>query len=246
MTLSAPIQQSPRPGEPRGGLGWSCGNNHRVGLLSQHASTVLNVVSCKVIVGYQWTPLIGTYLTQSTLDHLPDLEKVLNRFLGRDPVVLEYLNSDIVHLRNPKDKHVADFSASFGLVDLLGHFWQRLHYRHLQMWWKIRQGQVLCCLCDNILGLDWWMFEMVGIWDPQNFASNNFSLWTWLLRRPTCCHGGHLQGRCTFPLVIPQTVPLNLLYINFRALKAMETPSPPPHHLTAPPGHNGCPMGLYG
>ena len=33
-----------------------------------------NVVSCELITGITRTPLAGTYLPPSTLDHLPDLE----------------------------------------------------------------------------------------------------------------------------------------------------------------------------
>ena len=71
-------------------------------------------------------PLIGAYMPLSTLDHLPDLEEALNRFPGSDPVFLWDLNPDIFRLNNPQDLQVDDFLASFGLVDLLGHFQQCL------------------------------------------------------------------------------------------------------------------------
>ena len=77
---------------------------------------------CKLVAGNQRTILIGTYLTPSTLDHLPDLEDVLNHLLGREPVILGDLNGDIGLLRKPRDQQVSDFLASFGLVDLLCHF----------------------------------------------------------------------------------------------------------------------------
>ena len=87
---------------------------------------VPNVVSCNIISGNHIMPLIGVYLTPSTLDHLPYLEESLNCFLVRDPVVLGDLNTNIGQLRNPRDQQVSVFLASFGLVDLLGHFRQRL------------------------------------------------------------------------------------------------------------------------
>ena len=34
-----------------------------------------NVVSCEIVSGHHWTPLIGAYLPESTLYHLSDLEK---------------------------------------------------------------------------------------------------------------------------------------------------------------------------
>ena len=54
-----------------------------------------NVVSCKIIYGYQQTLIIGAYLPPSTLDHLVDLEEALDRFPDRDPIVLRDLNTDI-------------------------------------------------------------------------------------------------------------------------------------------------------
>ena len=122
-----------------------------------------NVVICDFVAGYQRTPLIGVYLPPSTLDHLPDLNEALNRFPGRDPVILGYLNTDISLLRNPWDQQVAGFLASFGLVDLLGNFQQRLRYLHFQTWWQVGQVRVLRLWCDCVLGSDQWMFKTIGI-----------------------------------------------------------------------------------
>ena len=82
----------------------------------------LNVMSCEITSGNQKTPLIGAYLPPSTLDHLSDLEEVLNCFQIREPFILGDLNADIGCLRNPRDQKVADLLASFGMVDLLAHF----------------------------------------------------------------------------------------------------------------------------
>ena len=78
-----------------------------------------NMVSCEVIARYHQTPLIGAYLPLSTLDHLTDLGEALNRFLGRDSVILGDINADIGLVRNPQDKQVADFLAFFGFTYLL-------------------------------------------------------------------------------------------------------------------------------
>ena len=88
-------------------------------------------------------PLIGAYLPQSTLDHLPDLEEALNRFLGKGPVFLGDINTDIGCLMNPWDQQVKDYLASFGMVDLLDNFQQRLRYRNLNKWWQVCQGRIL-------------------------------------------------------------------------------------------------------
>ena len=54
-----------------------------------------NVVSCELVSGDQQKPPFGAYLSPSTLDHLPDLEEVLNRFLGRFHIVLGDINAYI-------------------------------------------------------------------------------------------------------------------------------------------------------
>ena len=87
-----------------------------------------NMVSCNIFSGNQRTPIVGIYLPPSTLDHLPDLEEVINRFLGRGPFVLVCLNADIARLSNPHYQQVSDFLASLQLVDLLGHFCQSICY----------------------------------------------------------------------------------------------------------------------
>ena len=90
-----------------------------------------NVVRCKIIYGDQRIILAGAYISPSTLAHLLAIEEGLSRFLGRDTVVLGDLNSDIRRLKNTRDQQVAEFLVSFELVDIIGHFYQYLHYRHL-------------------------------------------------------------------------------------------------------------------
>ena len=97
-------------------------------------------MSYEIVSGYQLTLLIGACLPPSTPEHLPDPEEALNLFPGRDPVVLVDLNTDIGRLRNPWYQQVAEFLASFVLVDLLDHFQQCLPYCNLQTWWQVRQG----------------------------------------------------------------------------------------------------------
>ena len=46
---------------------------------------------------------------------------MLNHFLWRDHIVMGYLNADIGRLQNPQNQQVADFLASFRLVDLLNY-----------------------------------------------------------------------------------------------------------------------------
>ena len=81
-----------------------------------------NVVSWKIVFGAQWTPLIREYLPTFNLDHVLDIEEILNCFLWRNHIVMGYLNADIGRLQNPQNQQVADFLASFRLVDFLSYF----------------------------------------------------------------------------------------------------------------------------
>ena len=47
-----------------------------------------NMVSCEIVTGMQWTPLIRAYLLPANMDHLPDREEVLNGFLGKENIFM--------------------------------------------------------------------------------------------------------------------------------------------------------------
>ena len=51
------------------------------------------MVSCEIVTGLTQTPLVGSYLPPSTLEHLPNLEEALQSF--RDPIVLGGFNVKI-------------------------------------------------------------------------------------------------------------------------------------------------------
>ena len=145
----------------------------------------LNVVSCEVVSVRHHTPLIRSYLALSKLENLLDLEEALDIFLGKDPIVLRDLNAVIERMQNPRIQQVIDLLASFGLVDLLSHFRQRIRLRHLKAWWQVQKGTFLCSLCDYILVSDLRLFKTVGMRDPRNFASDHFAICAQLLQRPT-------------------------------------------------------------
>ena len=52
-------------------------------------------------------------------------------------MVIGYLNTDIGRCENLHCHQVSDFLAYFSLVDLLSHFRQRLHFRHIKTWWQV-------------------------------------------------------------------------------------------------------------
>ena len=58
------------------------------------------MVICEVITDKK-TPLTGTYLPPSTLEHLTDLEEALTHFQNQEPIVLGDLNTNI-QSQNPR------------------------------------------------------------------------------------------------------------------------------------------------
>ena len=90
------------------------------------------MVNCKLVTEDQRTPLIGAYLTPSTLDYQTNFEEAMNRVMGRETMILGDLNTDIVRMRNTKDQQVTYFLAPLRLVDILAHFLQSLCYHNLQ------------------------------------------------------------------------------------------------------------------
>ena len=115
------------------------------------------------------------------MDHLPDLKEALNDFLGRDPIFRRDLNADVRYMVNPWNQQVADFLTSFRMVDLLGHFGQRMRFWLKQTCWQVHQSKLLCSQCSYILGSDRRLFKTVGIRDLRNFSSNHFALRAQLL-----------------------------------------------------------------
>ena len=162
-----------------------------------------NMVRCKLVAGDQQTTLIGEYLTPSTLDHLPDLEEALNRVPCKDPVVLGDLNTYIGHLRNTQHQQVADLLVYFGLMNLVGRSQQRLCYRNLQTWWRVRQGRILQYQRDYFLGPNRRVCKMIGIQYPQkSFIRPLPPLGTIATTTYPIPRGGYLKGRWAFLLAL--------------------------------------------
>ena len=72
------------------------------------------LVSCKIVTSNYRTPLIEAYLHSQLW--------TLNFSWVGTPLSWGDLNVDIIHLIKPWYQLVAELLASFGLVDLLGHF----------------------------------------------------------------------------------------------------------------------------
>ena len=87
-----------------------------------------DVVRCEIVSDAHRNLLIRVYHPPYTLDNLPDLEEALNRLQGREPIIMGDLNTDTGRLQNPCNQQLAIFLESFELVNLLGHFRQRLRF----------------------------------------------------------------------------------------------------------------------
>jgi exonuclease III len=95
-----------------------------------------NVLSTVVVCGDHRIPLIGAYLPPSSLNSLPELIAALDRFAGRDPILLGDLNVNLEDSTSTRNRDVATVLASYGLLDMLPHFRQRKPFRHNCTWWK--------------------------------------------------------------------------------------------------------------
>ena len=84
------------------------------------------MVSCEIITRLTQTPLVGAYLPPSTLEHLPDLEEVLQRFRG--PIVLGGYNVDLDEVKSSRRQRVSDLFAEYGVIDLVRHLQQHLRF----------------------------------------------------------------------------------------------------------------------
>ena len=58
------------------------------------------MVSCEIVTGYTWTPLVSAYLTPSTMEHLPDFKETLQQFKALEPIVLGYFNVELEDARS--------------------------------------------------------------------------------------------------------------------------------------------------
>ena len=128
---------------------------------------------------------------------------------------------DTGRLQNPQNQQVEDLLASFGMVNLISYFRQRILFFHMKMWWQVQLVRFLCSRCDYVLGSDLRLFETVGIRDLSNYESNHFALIERLLQILTFCHGGYLRGLHAFPLILPPTGSLNLVDTKFQDLESL-------------------------
>ena len=152
------------------------------------------MVSCKIITRCIRIPLVVTYLTPLTLNHLPDLEEELQRFKGLGSIIIGDFNVDLDAVQSSRSELLADLLMEFGLIDLIWHFRQCLRFLYLKTWAQFRQGTVIRLQCNYTLGTYQHRFEFVGILDIRNYVYDHFTLWAQILQRPTRCHDQYLRG----------------------------------------------------
>ena len=128
---------------------------------------------------------------------------------------------DIRQLHHHRDNQIADFLASFNLVDIMAPFCQHLRCQDRHTWCFVCQDCILCSRCDYFLGSDWRLFEMVGFRDPHKFSFDHFALWSRLLCHLTQCHEGYLKDQHAFPLAL-YTVTMDCINSMFQELKDLE------------------------
>ena len=92
-------------------VGWGVESTHYHGA---------NVVSCNILTGLTWTPLVRAYLPPLTLEYLPDLEEALQRF--SNPISLGDLNVDLGEARILRSQIVSDLLTEYGIIDLVRNF----------------------------------------------------------------------------------------------------------------------------
>ena len=69
-----------------------------------------------------------------------------------------------------------------------------MRFQHMQSWFQVRQGKLLCSRYDYIFGLDLGLFETLIIRDLFFFKSYHFALRSRMLQQPTWSHSGYLRG----------------------------------------------------
>ena len=89
------------------------------------------MVSCEIVTGYTWTPLVGIYRLPSMLEHIPYLEEALQRCKVLDPIVLGDLYVELDDARSSRSQNMAEILIEFGIIDLVWYFRQRWCFRDL-------------------------------------------------------------------------------------------------------------------
>ena len=163
------------PAEHRREWAWSSRTDRRNGALSQRIHR-LNVVSCEIFAVSKRTLLIGIYLPNSTLEHLPELEEAMTRLQYQDQNMVGYLIADIGQSHNPSSQQVTNMLMDFSLVDLLHHSQHCWSFLHIKTWLQVQKDRFLSARCDYILGTDRRQLDMVGIRDVRNQSSDHFAL----------------------------------------------------------------------
>ena len=102
-----------------------------------------NVVRCEFSRGTARAPIILVYLPQTTLANLLDLKEALERFRGKEPILMVYPNMYLDEAQNLLSHIVSNILMEFSLINLMHHFRKHLRFRHLKTWTQVQQVTVL-------------------------------------------------------------------------------------------------------
>jgi hypothetical protein len=143
-----------------------------------------NVISFELVTGRRHTPIVGAHIPPADLETIEHITRAMERFPGRDPLLLGDLNVDLGSFLDPREVETAAAVASFGLEDLLPHFRQHRGFCHGKTWRPERLGQVVSSQCNHILGSDRRVFQNTQLKDPRSFSSDHLAVCGRLLSAP--------------------------------------------------------------
>jgi hypothetical protein len=115
-------------------------------------------------------------------------------------ILLGDLNANLRYPRDDRAIAVAATVASFGLIDMLGHFRQRKKFRHGMTWQMRRRERIIMSRCDYILSTDRRIFSNVTIREPRHYTTDHYMILGILLSEPMKAHRSYINGRKRYPL----------------------------------------------
>lgn len=177
-----------------------------------------NVISTILVLGWEWTPLVGVCVPPTdvtTLEHLPIALDCVQGMPGQPPILLGNLNINMSALESDRDMAIATLLAEHGLVDMLPHF--KSCHSHANTWQQYRKdGQRMSARCDYLLCRTRQRLQNVSIADPYCFSTDHLMVFGCLPSSRLGQNGAYLRARTRFPLRLPGWGPLTRLDFLFR------------------------------
>jgi hypothetical protein len=103
-------------------------------------------------------------------------------------ILLGDLNMNLRYQRDDRVVAVAATVASFGLVDMLGHFRERKKFWHGMKWQMRRRERIIMSRCDYIFSTDRIIFSNVTIREPRHYTTDGYMIFGILFSEPMKAH----------------------------------------------------------